>query len=222
MYNHRRADVKLPNAGKPTMRRTAEEAAETKRTILRAARRLFAERGYAATSTRDLMTETGVTRGALYHHFVDKADLFRAVFVDIEHELDETVNEAARAAAGDGARAAIVAGGRAWISFARRDDYRRIALVDAPAVVGQEAWHEIDRNVGLRSMEGGLRSLARSGALAIEPTRALAVGLFGALTEIGLSVARGDLDEDDGVAAFEALLDGLAPRVRAARRRAPT
>lgn len=199
------------------MKRTAEEAAETRRSIVRAARELFAERGYAAASTRDLVTETGVTRGALYHHFADKADLFRAVFVDLEHELDATVNAAATTAVRNGgdARAAMVAGSRAWLRFARRDDYRRIALIDAPAVLGNDAWHEIDRDVGLRSMEAGLRALDRAGELAVPSSRALAVALFGALTELGLAFARGALTERAAVAAFETVLDGITtPRVR--------
>ena len=192
------------------MKRTAEEAAETRKAILAAARTLFAERGYAAVSTTEVVDLAGVTRGALYHHFGDKADLFRAVFRDLETELNETVT--ARALVHEEPAAAFVAGCRAWMDFAARDDYRRIAVVDAPAVLGHEEWHAVDASIGLASMEGGLRALHRAGLLGAAPDRAMATVLFGALTEAGLAAARGDGDPDELFDAFLGLVRHLAPR----------
>jgi AcrR family transcriptional regulator len=191
------------------VRRTAEEAAETRKAILSAARSLFAERGFAAVSTTEVVERAGVTRGALYHHFGDKADLFRAVFRDLETELNETVT--AEALLHDDPAASFVAGCRAWIAFAARADYRQIAVVDAPAVLGQEEWHAVDASIGLASMEGGLRALHRAGLLEAPPDRAIATVLFGALTEAGLAAARGDGDADELLAAFLRLVRHLAP-----------
>jgi AcrR family transcriptional regulator len=188
-------------------RRTAEDAARTRGAIIAAARELFTERGFAATATTEVVARAGVTRGALYHHFVDKSDLFRAVFVDLEHELNDTV--LAEAVAHDDARSLFMAGCRAAMDFAARDDYRQIAVVDAPAVLGHDEWHAIDAGIGL-AMETGLAVLAAEGLLAEPPDRSLAILLFGALTEASLAAAREDGDADDLFAAFERLVDRLA------------
>lgn len=190
-------------------RRTAEDAAQTRRAIISAARDLFTEQGFAATATGDIVARAGVTRGALYHHFQDKADLFRAVFVDLEQELNDTV--LAEAIAQPGPREAFLAGCRAWMAFATRPDYRRIATVDAPAVLGQEEWHAVDAAIGLASMTAGLRALHEAGLLAEPPDAALSILLFGALTEAGLAAARGDAGADELFAAFTRLVDRLAP-----------
>ncbi len=200
------------------MRRTAAEAEQTRRAIVTAARAVFAEQGYAAASTTAIAAAAGVTRGALYHHFADKTELFRAVFVEIEHELNETVLAAALAESDS--LGAFVAGCAAWLDFAVRPDYQRVGVVDAPAVLGAAEWHEIDAGIGLASMEAGLAALAADGVLARRPSRALAVLLFGALTDAGLALSRGDgptkaelLDE------FVALATGRPP-TRPSRRRA--
>jgi AcrR family transcriptional regulator len=190
-------------------RRKPEEAAETRRAIIASARALFAERGYAATATNDIVARAGVTRGALYHHFADKTDLFRAVFVDLEHELNATV--LASAMAETEPRAAFLAGCQAWMRFAGRPDYQQIATVDGPAVLGQDQWHALDSAIGLASMETGLGALHAAGLLERPPDRALAIVLFGALTEAGLAAARGDADPHELFAAFRTLVDRLAP-----------
>jgi AcrR family transcriptional regulator len=190
-------------------RRKPEEAAQTRQAIVASARRLFTERGFAGTATTDIVASAGVTRGALYHHFVDKTDLFRAVFVDLEHELNDTVVAAAMAQTDP--RAAFLAGCRTWMSFATRPDYRQIAIVDAPAVLGHDQWHAVDTSIGLASMEAGLAALHADGLVDQPPTRALATLLFGALTEAGLAAARGELDADELFAAFQQLVERLAP-----------
>jgi AcrR family transcriptional regulator len=192
-------------------RRKPEEAAQTRQAIVASARQLFTERGFAGTATTDIVASAGVTRGALYHHFADKTDLFRAVFVDLEQELNDTVVTAALAAAERGAKDAFLAGCRTWMGFATRPDYRQIAVVDAPAVLGHDEWHAIDASIGLASMEAGLAGLHAEGLVARPPDRALAILLFGALTEAGLAAARGDLDADELFGAFESLVDRLAP-----------
>ena len=172
------------------MRRTAADAEATRRAILAAARASFAEHGFAAASTTAIAAAAGVTRGALYHHFAGKTDLFRAVFVEIEHELNDY--GPCRRLAETGSLYAFVAGCAAWLDFAVRPDYQRIAVVDAPAVLGAVEWHDIDAGIGLASMEAGPRALAATGFSSGRPSRALAVLLFGALTDAGLVLARGD------------------------------
>jgi AcrR family transcriptional regulator len=164
-------------------------AEQTRQAILKAARDAFAEHGFAAASTSAIAAAAGVTRGALYHHFAEKTELFRAVFVEIEHELNETVVSAALAETDS--LSAFVAGCGAVLDFAVRPDYQRIVVVDAPAVLGVAEWHAIDAAIGLTSMDAGLAALDRDGLLGWSPSPALTVLMFGALTEAALALARG-------------------------------
>lgn len=185
-------------------RRTADEAEKTRLAIMAAARHLFGTRGFADTSTTAVVAEAGVTRGALYHHFADKSALFRAVFVQLEHELNDAVASAARAE-GD-ALAAFSAGCGACLDFMTRPDYHQIAIVDAPAVLGSLAWHEIDAAIGLASMRFGLDALEREGLLRAPSTPALAVLLFGALTEAGIVLSRAEPGAPTRAQLLEALI----------------
>ena len=172
------------------MRRSAEDAEATRRAVLAAAKATFVADGYADASTTAIAHHAGVTRGALYHHFPTKQVLFRAVFVDIEQELNRSVLEAASVASDP--LAAFIAGCAAYLDFAIRPDYRRIATIDGPAVLGQAEWHAIDGELGLASMSAGLAALESAGLLSRPASPALAVLLFGALTEAGLALARRD------------------------------
>jgi AcrR family transcriptional regulator len=172
------------------MRRSAADAERTRAAILAAARHAFVAHGFAGASTTAIAAAAGVTRGALYHHFPDKTALFRAVFAAIEHELNDTVLAAATST--EDPLGAFVAGCDAWLDFAVRPDYQRVAVVDAPAVIGAAEWHAVDAGIGLATMEAGLAALERDGVLRQPATPALAVLLFGALTDAGLALARGD------------------------------
>jgi AcrR family transcriptional regulator len=189
------------------VRRTAAEAEQTRQAIVKAARDAFAEHGFAAASTTVIAADAGVTRGALYHHFADKTELFRAVFLEIEHELNETVVGAALAQTDS--LSAFVAGCGAVLDFAARPDYQRIVVVDAPAVLGVAEWHAIDTAIGLSSMDAGLAALDRDGLLGWSRSPALTVLMFGALTEATLAVARGDgPSRDELLEEFVALVRG--------------
>lgn len=208
------------------VRRTAAEAEQTRQAIVKAARDAFAAHGFAAASTTAIAADAGVTRGALYHHFADKTELFRAVFLEIEHELNETVVGAALAQTDS--LSAFAAGCGAVLDFAARPDYQRIVVVDAPAVLGVAEWHAIDTAIGLSSMDAGLAALDRDGLLGWSPSPALTVLMFGALTEATLAVARGDgPSRDDLLDEFVALVTAgrggraASPTARRSGRRAP-
>src|SRR4051794_28026998 len=68
-----------------------EQAVATRTELLRVARELFAARGYADVGTEEIVRAAHVTRGALYHHFADKRDLFRAVHSQLADELLEQI-----------------------------------------------------------------------------------------------------------------------------------
>ena len=192
------------------VRRTAHEAAETRAALLLAARQVFTEKGFSDTSLEEVCARAGVTRGAAYHHFQDKRELFATVFLELEQDLDATGRSAARAAASR-PRDAFLAGCRAYLEFALRPDFHRIVLVDGPRVLGPDDWHATDAGIGLPTLHGAVKALIAVGLVAPQPSRPLALLLFGALNELGFALARGEaeLDVDSALAALGRLLDAL-------------
>jgi AcrR family transcriptional regulator len=203
--------MSTPRIASPHRPRTkAAQTAATTRALLDTARTLFTERGYAATSTEEIVRGAGVTRGALYHHFSGKDDLFRVVFEELETELNDAV-VAAAAAQTDPWRQ-MLTGCRACLEFYLREDFRQIVLVDGPATLGLARWYEIDRALGLATATTGIRVLQEAGELPAGPPEPLAVLIFGALNQAGMTIANAD-DADAEQArllvALEQLLDGL-------------
>ena len=194
--------------------RNAQRSSVTRATLLDAARALFAERGYAGVGTEEIVRRAGVTRGALYHHFRGgKAALFEAVVEQIEQELVEEV--AAGALAAPDPFEALEAGVDAWLEACVRPDVQQIALVDAPSVLGWEAWRALGMRYALGLVEGALGAAMESGALERQPVRPLAHLLVSALDEAGLLVARADDVEAtraEMAAMLRRLLTGLRPR----------
>ena len=197
----------------PAPDRNAQRSSVTRGTLLRAARELFAERGYAAVGTEEIVRAAGVTRGALYHQFAGgKPSLFAAVVEQIEQELMEEI--ATGALSGDEPYAALEAGIDAWLEACLRPEVQQIALIDAPSVLGWEAWREIGMRYGLGLVQAALQAAMDTGALERQPVRALARDLVGALDEAGLMVARAENPEATRVemsAMRRRVLAGLRP-----------
>ena len=170
-----------------TRRTQAERSEGTRAALLAAARGLFAERGYAGVSTEDIVAAAAVTRGALYHHYRDKRDLFRAVFEQLEAELVARLAGAA-GDAGD-AYTAIDRGLVAFLDACLEPDVARIALLDAPGVLGWQQWREIEARYGLGLVTAALAAAAAEGLLVAQPVEPLAHALFGALAEMALLIA---------------------------------
>src|SRR3954468_9189805 len=124
-----------------------ERGEATRDALVTAARALFAEHGYAGVGTEEVVRRAGVTRGALYHHFRDKQDLFRAVFEAIEQEMAERVASAAVSEADPWERQRLATG--AFLDNCLDPAVQRIALTDAPSVLGLAAWREIEERYGL-------------------------------------------------------------------------
>ncbi|MDV3252545.1 TetR/AcrR family transcriptional regulator [Devosia sp. BK] len=155
-------------------RRTQEARRQaTRKALLDAARRHFAERGYAGTNTPEVVAEAGVTRGALYHHFADKKALFVAV-VEAEHaSLAEAINAATD---GDepGPVKALIEGGDAYLTAMEDEGRRRILLIDAPAVLERDVLEAINARYGLKTLVDGVDAAVRAGAIRDLPVEALA------------------------------------------------
>jgi AcrR family transcriptional regulator len=191
-------------------RRTqAERRAATRRALLDAARSLFAERGYHGAAAEEIVRRAGLTRGALYHHFEDKKDLFRAVVDEIEGEIDEKVEEAQRTH--PGLPEAVMAGYRAFLDAALDPEMRRTFFLDGPSVLGWE-WHEIDARHAVGKIEEGLESLIAEGLMEPQPIKPLTRLTNGALLEAAFFVAASEDPEaarDEVWGALERLLGGL-------------
>jgi AcrR family transcriptional regulator len=172
-----------------TRRKQADRSAATRAALIAAARALFAEHGYADVGTERVAQTAGVTRGALYHQFTDKADLFAAVLEAVETDLTARLIHAVAAAGSDDARVLLTTGVDAWLDASAEPEVRRIALLDGPAVLGWQRWREVGMRHGLGLVTSLLTELIDAGAVPAQPIEALAHVLIGALDEAALYVA---------------------------------
>lgn len=188
----------------------AEQADATRSALSAAARQLFTVRGYAATSTTEIVERAGVTRGALYHHFAAKDELFRAVFEQLEGEVTRRVAE--EALTGADPLEQLRRGTRAYLDACIDPAVQRVVLLDGPSVLGWETWQEIEQRYGYGLVVAGVEAAIGAGLISAQPVEPLAHVLFGALTEAGMVVARADEPRTarvDMEAAMDRLLEGL-------------
>jgi len=190
-------------------RRARGEA--TREQLLETARELFGDRGYEDTSVEAVLQHTGVARGALYHHFHSKAELFDAV---AEQVFVEIADQTAAAARGGGEPLErLRAGSHAWLQMALDPAVQRIALLDPPAVLGWTRWRELDEQYTLGGLRASLRRLCDEGRIPNGEEGLLAHMLLAALNEAALFIAYA---EDQGAAldtaraAIDTLLGRLA------------
>ncbi len=167
--------------------RKAEHTEATRAALLKVARKLFAERGYADSGIEEVAQKARVTRGALYHHFRDKQDLFAAVLENEERSLTGKI--ALAAAKAPDAWARLVAGCEAFLDAALEPAIQRIMLIDAPAVLGWARWREMDANYGLRLTREGLQAAVDEGFIERQPLAPLAHILLGAIDEAAMLTA---------------------------------
>ena len=194
-------------------RRSQQERSRVTRAALVAtARGLFAERGYAQVPAEEIVTAAGVTRGALYHHFADKQQLFRAVFEELEGEVSAEI-AAAIAAAPDRPTGMVVGLGR-FLDVCQRPEVAQIALTDAPAVLGWQTWREIEAHHGLGVIAEGLEAAARDGLPVPAPMPVLAQLVLSAVIEAALLVTHAADPKAARADAEQALLTLLSGMVR--------
>ncbi|MEU7743004.1 TetR/AcrR family transcriptional regulator [Nonomuraea sp. NPDC049158] len=186
-----------------------EQREQTRRILVRESRLLFASRGYGAVGLSQIVAAAGVTKGALYHHFESKADLFRTVLEQVQGEVAETV--AATAEAQDDPWEQLVAGCRAFLAACTDPDIQQIMLIDGPSVLGWSEWRALDEAASARHLAEALSGLIEAGIIARQPVAPLTHLLSGAMNEAALwLVSSGDPgDLDDVWAALSRILRGL-------------
>ncbi|MEV0294154.1 TetR/AcrR family transcriptional regulator [Nocardia sp. NPDC050710] len=177
-------------------RRSQEDRSRSTRTALeQAGRRLFTERGFAGISAEQLVAEAGVTRGALHHHYGDKRGLFLAVLERLELDSTAEIENAIRATGSDDILISMAAGLNAFLEICQRPEMIRIALFDAPAVLGWEQWRELEARYGLGLIISELERARGAGLIPDIPIQTMAQLILSAVGEAGLIVAHAE-DKD--------------------------
>jgi AcrR family transcriptional regulator len=194
-----------------------ERSRATRERLLAHARELFGERGYAAVGTPEIATAAGVTRGALYHQFADKAALFGAVAEAVESDVTARLGKYVAASGARDPAAALHAAVDGWLEACEEPEVRRILLLDGPAVLGWDGFRDMALRHGLGLTEAMLQAAIDAGQLPPQPTRPLAHVVIGALDEAAMYVATaGDraVARSDVARSLHALLDGLLGKSR--------
>jgi AcrR family transcriptional regulator len=181
----------------------AERAQLSRQALIDSARRLFEEKGYAATSTEELLVETGLTRGALYHHFKDKRALFEAVCDVMHAELVDVIEHAIQGL--EDPSDILRQGTHAWLKAVSEPRRSRVLLVEAPAVLGMEAWNDADRRHGYAALREGVVA-AYGGPSQKSSLDAIAVALNGAMNALAGWVAADATRQDAALATIDGLL----------------
>jgi len=194
-------------------RRTqAERSAATTTALVEAARRLWAERGYGDVGTPEIAAAAGVTRGAMYHQFADKAALFAAVAEAVEVDVTARLGEYVVASGAESPAAVLHAAVDGWLEACEEPEVRRILLLDGPAVLGWDAFRDIMLRHGLGLTEAMLQAAMDAGQLPPQPPRPLAHVVIGALDEAAMYVTTAEdraTARDEVARALHAMLDGM-------------
>jgi AcrR family transcriptional regulator len=218
-----------------TLNRRDEHVADTRQALVDAARTLFTEQGYAATGTEEIVAAARVTRGALYHHFSDKTDLFRAVMEQIAREVAERLIDAelSRPVVPSSVQSSTVqlsalSPADAWDEVrdglhsyldlcVETDDFQRIVLVEGPAVLGYEAWDELVARHGSNLLAEWLSRAVEQDRIEPVPIQPLTRLLIAMISESSLYIARASdrpAARDAMGTVLDRLLNGLEPRLR--------
>ncbi len=192
-YIYKQTAGNLPTDCMEIKRRTQEErSAATREALITGARKLWGLRGYAEVGTPEIATEAGVTRGAMYHQFADKAALFRDVVEVVEQDvmarMATLVAASGAATPADAIRAAV----DAWFEVSGDPEVRQLILLDAPVVLGWAGFRDVAQRYSLGMTEQLITEAIRAGQLARQPVRPLAQVLIGALDEAAMFIATAD------------------------------
>ncbi len=187
-----------------------EQVAQTRAALVSASRRLFGERGFAATSVEDIARDARVTTGALYHHFPTKTALFESVFEQIHAELLQESAEAALALPVGVEQ--LFRGSEAFLDAVLRPDVARILVIDAPSVLGLARFTELDERYAVAATVVVIEAAVRAGTLDVADPETVARLWMGVLTRAGLLIASSPdptKTRNDVAAAMRSLLAGI-------------
>lgn len=182
-------EIKVRNVSHRTQ---AARSAATQEALVGAARALFADRGFGGVGTEAIVRAAGVTRGAMYHQFADKTELFAAVFEAVEIDVAARIGRAVAEAGQTDPIAVMELGANAWLDACADPEVQRIVLLEAPAVLGWERWREIGTRYGMGLVEAVIAHAIEVGRIRPQPVKPLAHVFMGALDEGAMYVARAE------------------------------
>ncbi|GGB58174.1 TetR family transcriptional regulator [Virgibacillus dakarensis] len=191
------------------MKKTKAEAEETAQVLLQTAKRHFAKNGYAKTALEDIVKDSGVTRGALYHHFKNKKGLFFAVIESIQKKIAQDIEQ--QASRGSEQWEQLSIGCRAFIKSAIEPDHKQIILIDGPAVIGWNRWRQLDANHSMKLLYSQLDQMQKNGCFSSLSVESLTHSLSGAMNESALWIAeQGSFDSlDEAMCVLDVYFEGL-------------
>ena len=185
----------------------AKRTEKTRKLLIKAGKKLFVEKGFAATSTPELVRAAGVTRGALYHHFEDKKDLLRAI-IEIDCEaVGKNINRGSQSA--DSILGMLKSGSSAFVKSITSQGRARTILIEGPAVLGQKELLEIEDRHTRLSLKQGLEAALNQGAIKPLPLQPMVELVSSMLDGAALKVEAGfAFEELEPI--IHAFIDGLA------------
>ncbi|MGW1617292.1 TetR/AcrR family transcriptional regulator [Streptomyces sp. NPDC002285] len=197
----------------PVNTRREVYAESTRRALLESGICFFTDPGYVEVSAEELVRAAGLSRGALYHHFDGKRGLFEAVFEELEQRAAQRITDALDSSGDLWER--TVAGLAAFLDVCVDDNYRKIVILQGPAVLGRERWRDLDSQYLGGLILNQVRALNEAGLISDHPAGLVAASFYGSLTEISFVLASvNDATEGREHAArlVETLLASLRPR----------
>jgi AcrR family transcriptional regulator len=181
----RTLDLRLPSESMVSGR--AEKARETRERVIKAARLLFAEQGFFSTTTTDVVHAARLpSRGSLYQHFANRELLFVAVLERVEEDLSERVAKTIDSPTGLGRLEQALA---SFLDASLEREVRQILLIDGPAVLGWQAWRDIEARYGLGALQQLLELGIEEGSIVVEDPAAMAHLLLSVVDEAALFIA---------------------------------
>lgn len=187
----------------------AEQTRRTRRAILDRARYLFATKGYAATGTEEIISELGITRGALYHQFNDKLGVFRAVIVEAYDEITDYIQAKIRPI--DNNWQQLIVGCQAFLEVAHQDELRRLVFVEAPAVLAADDLAEMDQ-YGFALLHESIQIAVTDGELNTINAEGFAHLVNGSLNDLAAWVAQSN--DPNHLKTAQSLVETLLMRHR--------
>jgi len=187
------------------------QGSETQKTLRREARKIFAKKGYSGANTNELVQRARVTKGALYHHFANKRELYHSVVEDMERELVERIEAAA--AGGRDPWERLRAMCRAYLDACRDPALARMLVLEAPVVLGWKTWCDLEQKYEVAAFARCLEEANRDAGALREPAETLAQVILGALTT-GARVIATSADPGAARADIQKTIDRLIAGLR--------
>lgn len=191
------------------MKKTKAKAEETVQLLLRTGTRHFAKHGYTKSALEDIVNDSGLTRGALYHHFKNKKGLFFAVIEAIQKKIAHNIEQ--QASTGSNQWEQLSLGCRAFITSAIEPDHKQIILIDGPAVIGWNCWRQLDANHSMKLLYSQLEQMQKNGYFLSLSVESLTHSLSGAMNESALWITeQGSVDSlDKAMRVLDVYFEGL-------------